>query len=197
MFELDHLAISATTLQDGADYVSERFGVPFQAGGQHTAMGTHNQLLSLGDLYLEVISIDPEGAAPKRRRWFDLDRFSGRPRVTNWIIRCPDIETGLADLPTGTGVPMALERGDLRWQMAVPATGILPLDGVAPALIAWQGQAHPAPRLIDRGVRLKRLEVSHPQIAALPVLSDPRIVYSCGAPGLRAVFATPNGDVTL
>ena len=197
MYTLNHLAISATDLTAGVADVVQRFGVPFQPGGQHGAMGTHNQLLALGDLYLEVIAIDPDGTPPTWPRWFDLDRFAGPPRVTNWILRCPDMTAGLADLPEGTGVPMALERGDLRWQMAVPETGILPLDGVAPALITWQGAAHPAPRLANQGVRLKRLDVSHPDISLLPALDDPRVVYSQGAPGLSAVFDTPNGEVTL
>ncbi len=197
MYKLDHLAISATSLDTGVADVSRRFGVPFQPGGQHVAMGTHNQLLALGDLYLEVIAIDPKGTAPARPRWFDLDRFSGPARVTNWILRCADIDAGLTDLPDGTGVPLALGRGDLRWQMAVPETGLLPLDGVAPALIAWDGTAHPVQRLQDHGVRLKRLEVSHPDIAALPVLEDRRIVYRQAPRGLFAVFETPNGEVSL
>ncbi len=197
MFELDHLAISATELEAGASWLSEKLGVPLQAGGQHGAMGTHNQLLALGDLYLEVIAIDPNAPSPAYPRWFDLDHFQGGPRLTNWIVRCPDMEQGLAGMPEGTGTPMSLERGDLRWQMAVPEAGILPLDGVGPALITWQGDAHPAPRLTDRAVRLKQLYVSHPDIGQLPDLGDQRVVYETGPAGLRAVFDTPKGEVTI
>ena len=39
-------------------------GVPMAGGGKHPLMGTHNRLIGLGDLYLEVISIDPD--APPR-----------------------------------------------------------------------------------------------------------------------------------
>ena len=50
--------------------------------------GTHNLLLGLDDgLYLEVISIDPGAPQPAFPRWFDLDRFSGVPRISNWICR--------------------------------------------------------------------------------------------------------------
>lgn len=197
MFTLDHLAISAVDLDAGAADVAQRLGVPLQPGGQHGAMGTHNQLLSLGDLYLEVIAVDPAAPKPVWPRWFDLDRFDGAPRMTNWIVRCDVFEAGLAALPAGTGLPMDLARGDLVWRMAVPETGVLPLDGIAPALITWQGRAHPAPRLIDRGVRLRRLVVSHPDISVLPDLGDPRVVYQAGARAIFAEIDTPNGVVTL
>lgn len=197
MFELDHLAICAENLLEGAAWLSDQLGVPLQSGGQHPAMGTHNSLLSLGDLYLEVIAIDPEATPPQHPRWFDLDRFRGAPRLGNWILRCPDMAKGLGLLPAGTGSPMALARGDLRWQMAVPASGILPLDGIGPALITWEGEAHPASRLTDQGVRLRKLEVSHPDIAQLPDIKDERLVLHSGPPGLQAVFDTPKGPVTL
>ena len=84
---IDHIAISAGRLQEGVEYVEAALGVPLEAGGRHLRFGTHNRLLNLGELYLEVIAIDPQAEAPFAPRWFDLDRFSGRPRPTNWICR--------------------------------------------------------------------------------------------------------------
>jgi hypothetical protein len=46
--------------------------------------------------------------------------------------------------------------------MAVPTDGKLPFGGLFPALIQWEGTAHPAPRLPDRGVRLLALELHSP-----------------------------------
>jgi len=198
--ELDHLAISAGTLGEGVAFVEALFGVTLAPGGVHDAMGTHNRLLSLGpDLYLEVIAIDLDGRAPGRPRWFDLDRFAGLPRLTNWIVRCDDLSAGLAQAPIGTGVVMELQRGDLSWRMAVPDSGVLPFDGVAPALIQWRSAAHPAGRLPDVGCRLVALEVVHPEAAVLggyfPALD---VAFVTGPqPGLRATFDTPNGCVTL
>jgi hypothetical protein len=60
---LDHLAISAGTLDEGVAAVEEALGVPLAGGGQHPHMATHNRLLGLGDLYLEVIAADPAAAA--------------------------------------------------------------------------------------------------------------------------------------
>lgn len=200
MLILDHLAVSALTLDEGTAAVEAALGVSLAPGGQHPHMATHNRLLSLGpDLYLEVIAADPAQPRPAWPRWFDLDRFTGPPRLTNWICRCDDITAELALSPPGTGTPVALARGDFRWQMAVPATGILPFDNAFPALIQWEGTAHPAPRLPDIGIRLTRLEIVHPDAAALGAalehrLHDPRVILIPGPQAMRATFATPHGD---
>lgn len=199
MLFFDHIAIAALTLEEGAAHVEAALGVPLQAGGQHAKMGTHNRLLGLGDLYLEVIATDPAASPPPYPRWFDLDRFAGPPRITNWIARCDDLAAELAVSPEGTGVPMSLERGDLRWRMAVPADGRLPFDGAFPALIKWEGPVHPALRLTDRGVRLTRLEIAHPDARALRAaltgrIADYRVVIVDGdAFAMQASFATPHG----
>jgi hypothetical protein len=199
---LDHLAVSAGTLAEGVAFVEGALGVTMAGGGVHAEMGTHNRLMSLGDLYLEVIAVDPAAQAPARPRWFDLDRFSGTPRLTNWVLRCDDLEAELALGPDGLGAPMAFARGDYRWRMAVPGDGRLPCDGACPALIAWQGDLHPARALPDVGVRLSLLEVSHPDAAALCAamagrLRDPRVGFVTGPVTMRATFATPGGVRSL
>lgn len=200
MLRLDHLAIAAGRLEEGVALVEGLLGVPMAGGGQHAAMGTHNRLISLGDLYLEVIAIDPSAPPPGRARWFDLDRFTGPPRLTNWIVAADDLDAALAFGPPGWGAPLSLARGNYRWQMAVPDDGRLPFDGLLPALIRWQGTLHPAPALPDHGLRLARLTVTHPDAhalqAALP-LADPRLRFATGPAGLSAVIDTPSGPVTL
>jgi Glyoxalase-like domain len=201
--KLDHLAVSAATLAEGVAMVETALGVSLAAGGQHLTMGTHNRLLGLGDIYLEVIAVDPSLPAPDRPRWFDLDRFVGAPRLTNWVAACDDLSAELAISPPGTGVAMALSRGDLDWQMAIPDDGCLPFDGASPALIAWQGALHPARVLPECGVRLLQLDVTHPQAAALQAalagrMNDPRVVITQGpAKAMRAVFSTPQGQRVL
>lgn len=203
MLSLDHLAMSATTLQEGVAAVEDALGVALAGGGKHAHMSTHNRLLALGDIYLEVIARDPAAPTPAWPRWFDLDQFEGPPRLTNWVVACTDLDGELALSPKGTGVPIALERGDLRWRMAVPANGKLPYDGCFPALISWQGTLHPAQLLPDVGVRLDRLEIAHPRATELALrlsdrLSDTRVVFVTGpAKALRATFSTPHGKRLL
>lgn len=203
MLTLDHLAVSAATLDSGVAAVEAALGVPLQGGGVHPHMATHNRLLGLGDIYLEVIAADPAQPRPTWPRWFDLDRFSGPPRLTNWITRCADLDAELAASPTGTGKPVALTRGPYAWQMAVPADGILPFDGAFPALMRWEGSAHPAQALEDRGIRLTRLEIGHPEAAMLRSLlagriSDARLVFVPAAGiSMQATFSTPHGPRKL
>lgn len=60
---LDHLTITAPTLESGAEFVRRSLGVDPQPGGEHPRMGTHNLLRRLGDsLFLEVIAPDPAAA---------------------------------------------------------------------------------------------------------------------------------------
>ena len=197
----DHIAISARTLDEGVDWVEQALGVKMAGGGQHPLMATHNRLLGLGDLYLEVIAIDPAGAPPAQPRWFDLDRFTGPPRLTNWVARTDDMATTLATSPQGSGVPLSLARGDYRWKMAVPTDGILPYDGAYPALIEWQTPLHPTQALPDVGVRLQCLTIEHPQAEALRAaltLHDPRVIIAQGVrKSLSATFQTPFGTRRL
>lgn len=203
MLRLDHLAVVAGQLDAGVAEVERLLGVTMAGGGKHPLMGTHNRLLGLGDVYLEVIAIDRDAPAPTHPRWFDMDRFSGPPRLTNWIAGCDDLGAEVALRPVGIGHPLALQRGDYRWQMAVPEDGRLPFDGAFPALIQWDGAAHPARALPDLGLRLARLEIAHPRAPALRAalagrLDDPRVVI-LEAPivALRATIDTPQGPRRL
>src|SRR6056297_894092 len=198
---LDHLAVAAESLGDGRAVVEEALGLTLQPGGQHAHFGTHNLLMGLADgLYLEVIAVDPEAPAPGYPRWFDLDRFHGAPRLSNWICAVDDLEAAMARHPQA-GVAVDLARGDLRWRMAVPGDGVLPFDNRFPALIEWQAGGHPADRLPDVGARLERLVVAHPEAqalrAALSEFTDARVVFEPGPPALRAEIATPHGRRVL
>jgi hypothetical protein len=203
MLIFDHFAISATSLAEGVDVVEQALGVALAPGGVHPLMSTHNRLLGLADIYLEVIAIDPAAPTPPHPRWFDLNHFSGRPRPTNWIVACDNLDAALATLPEGVGVPVDLARGDLRWRMAVPADGLLPFGNAHPALIQWHGSAHPRQRLPDVGVRLELLEIATPDADALTAalagqFTDCRVKIIHGSEtALRAQFATPHGTRVL
>lgn len=201
MLVLDHIAIAAQTLEAGRTYVEETLGVSLLPGGQHARYGTHNMLLGLEDgLYLEVIAIDPSVVPPLVPRWFDLDRFSGPPRIGNWICRSDDIDATIEVLPD-LGPAVSMARGDFRWMMGVPETGILPFDNCAPAVLQWQG-AMPGSRFTPTGIRLIQLTVSHPLAKALEAdlsghLRDDRVRFEVGALGFHAEFDTPRGTVSL
>ena len=198
---LDHLVVTARSLEEGAAYVEAVLGVHLSPGGQHPHMGTHNLLLSLGPQeYLEVIAIDPEAPAPGHPRWFDLDHYSVAPRMTHWVCRTDDLDEAVEAAPPGTGRILELSRGDLNWAMAVPDDGRLPFDAGMPALIEWGADSpHPAERLPDHDLRLARLDVFHPEADALrdafPALATLTHVSLQSGPEKRLIasISTPEG----
>jgi len=64
MLTFDHLAVTAETLDAGVAAVEAALGVALAGGGKHPHMATHNRLLGLGDLYLEVIAAEPDATRP-------------------------------------------------------------------------------------------------------------------------------------
>lgn len=203
MLQIDHIAVAGPNLQAAQAHVEESLGVDMQPGGSHAVFATHNMLLGLADgLYLEAIAADPAAPRPDRARWFDLDRFTGPARLTNWICRTNNLDAALSQIPLPLGAPVDLRRGDLSWRMAVPQDGRLPFDNCAPALIEWSTDRHPAARLAPSGLRLDRLTVRHPQADALQdalsgFLTDERIAFEPGGPGLEARFTTAQGTLNL
>ena len=197
MLEFDHIVVSAATLDAGRARVESALGLEMVKGGEHSIFQTHNALLGLeAGVYLEAISANPAVEPPTRARWYDLDRFEGAARLTNWACRTNDLEAALARFPEA-GEIVSLQRGDLKWRMAVPKTGILPFDNLFPALLEWQVAEIPQKRL-EPVARLDRLTVSHPWASALsamlePVLDDARVVFEQGDAGLSALFETPQG----
>ena len=108
LLAFDHIAVSAETLGEGVAYVEDALGVRLAAIGHHPHMATHNRLLGLGDLYLEVIAADPDAPQPDWPRWFDLDHFSGPPRLTNWVARTNDLAAALATALPGRRLWVAI-----------------------------------------------------------------------------------------
>lgn len=198
--EIDHFAIACDELSQGIEYVEDLLGVTFGTFGKHPKMGTHNALLSLGsEIYLEVISIDPEAPKPSHARWFDLNNFTGPPRLTNWICRTKSMHSARQIAPSGIGEPMSFERGNYRWEMAVPEDGKLPFDGCYPALIQWHGASHPAPDLPDVGCRLVQATIGHPNatdlvssLGSFTSVKEFRIQKSA-VPNIELEIETPNG----
>lgn len=202
---LDHLVVAARTLDEGVSYVEAVLGIELSPGGQHSHMGTHNKLLSLGPHeYLEVIAIDPEANPPAGRRWFNLDNFQGPPRMTNWACRTDDLQSAIDAAPPGSGAPMKFSRGDMDWSMAVSEFGRLPYNDAMPALLEWaEGSPHPNQRLPDHGLRLVRLDVFHPDaedlLKAFPALHTLSHVSVRKGPEKRLIasISTPEGTRVL
>ena len=196
---LDHIAVLGETLEEAVAHAEAAVGMPMEPGGSHPVYGTHNQLLGLGGgLYLEAIAIDPGAEPPGKPRWFGLDAFKGPARLDKWVCRVPDMEAALQALPMA-GKVVELSRGRLQWLMSVPEDGMLPYDGMFPALIQWLSPVPAGAMLSASGTRLTRLEVTHPEAAALkallaPHLDAPLVRFVTGdLPALRGSVHTAQG----
>ncbi|GAB6059725.1 VOC family protein [Desulfonatronum parangueonense] len=206
---IDHIAVTAPSLEIGAEFIQESLGVTLEPGGKHPRMGTHNLLLRLdATLYLEVIAPDPKAPQPGRPRWFGLDKLQSdsSPELSAWIARTEDIRSVVASSTEDLGAIETMHRGGLQWLITIPATGRAPIDGVAPALIEWPQGVHPTENLRDQGLSLIELQLVHPDpnritqlLASLNIRGPLKVCTpSLGeAPHLRAVLGTPQGTRTL
>ncbi|MEA3087678.1 MAG: hypothetical protein QOC89_5375 [Paraburkholderia sp.] len=221
---LDHLVISARTLDEGTQYVADTLGVAPAGGGTHPLMRTHNRLLKLwGDVYLEVVAIDSQaadpadGAAP-RARLFALDdpatqaRLETGPYLSHWVARVDRpkrLTVWQTQYPQRIPPIVPMTRGDFTWGLSVPDDGAFPVwqgagDGVLPSLIQWDTPRHPSAVLPETGIALKALKATHPQAdtiaAQLHWLGAAHLIVlepTAGAAALVAEFETADGLRTL
>lgn len=205
--ELDHIVIGAATLDQGAAYVQNRLGVEVPVGGQHTHMGTHNRLMSLGGrTYFEIIALDPTLPSPDRARWFGLDdaatqaNLAERPRLIAWVARSTDVVATVAACSTPLGTVSEMRRGDFRWRMALRDDGALSDGGCVPIVIEWPDGLHPADNMADLGCRLQEMQLGHPDPAALRTVLTSMgaealaVIEQANAPHLSATLTDPSGN---
>ncbi len=206
---IDHLVVTAPTLASGIQYVEQALGCKMQPGGQHPRMGTHNALLKIGVCsYLEVISINPDAKPPRRKRWFELETLlpETRPRLATWVMRTNDIENVTSATCLELGVVEEMSRGTLEWQITIPPDGRLPSHGIAPVVIQWKSEVHPASKLAESSVSLLQLVGHHPTARHITALLNatgfegPFLVVEPPdgvSYGLTATFQTPKGMAVL
>jgi hypothetical protein len=215
LVQVDHLVVAAASLEQGAAWCEATLGVPAGPGGRHTQFGTHNRLLKIASdafpaAYLEIIAIDPAGAAPAGKRWFALDdpamqaRLAQAPQLVHFVARSNMLDMhrwGLITVGHQPGDPVRAFRdtpgGRLEWEILVRPDGAFDCGGALPTLIQWRGP-HPTEAMPDSGVTLTALQWSGvPERARQVLRLRGMTVGAEGAPALRATFSTPHGDVTI
>jgi hypothetical protein len=213
--EVDHLVVAAASLAQGVAWCEKTLGVTPGPGGEHALMGTHNRLLKIttaafAQTYLEIVAINPDAPDPgvdrKHKRWFQLDdpaqqaRIAQTPRLVHLVARSTMLDMhrwGLITVGHKPGDPVNLSRGELRWQMLVRDDGAWDCGGALPTLLQWQGP-HPTDSMPDSGVTLKQLTLHGVPERARQVLRLRGVaVLADVGPALRAVLATPVGEVVL
>jgi hypothetical protein len=163
---IDHITITAPTLETGEKLVKNSLGVTPQKGGEHPRMGTHNLLLRLGDsVFLEVIASNPKADKPERPRWFALDKVDKNTpaMLKTWVVRTENIHSTLDVCSEPVGKIESMSRANTNWLITIPVDGSLPVNEAAPALIEWKTAIHPAAKLNDYGLSLIELQVHNPE----------------------------------
>ncbi len=212
--ELDHLVVAARTLPEGVAWCEATLGITPGAGGAHPLMGTHNRVFSIASrrfarAYFEIIAIDPQAAAPARRRWFDLDdpllqaQIARGPQLIHWVARCTDIEAQgriWSEHGIDRGAAIAASRdtpqGLLRWRIGVRDDGARLFDGALPTLIEWD-DVHPADAMPASGVVLESLRLGGLPSTVQPLLSIDGVAIGSTGPALQALLTTPQGRSML
>jgi hypothetical protein len=201
---LDHLVVCASDLTQGRLWGEGLLDVPFGPRGTHADMGTHNHLVGLDKgAYLEVIARDPQAPQLSHARWFDLDNFGGPPKLSNWVVRCDDLDEAWERAPAIVGNIMSFQRGDYTWRMLIPEDGKPLFDGCFPTLIEWQS-AHPTQNMPQRDLRLRRLKLTHPKAddlrAALAPFVEAMDHVSIGegrTASLQAEIGSASGEIWI
>ena len=201
--KFDHFAIATENLDHTVQNLEKILEYPLSTGGEHTMFGTHNRLFRLSDVYLEVIAINPLATSFQQPRWFDLDNFSGKPRIITWIANTDDILALLPNIWDNPGEIKKLSRDELKWDFTVPIEGKMPMDGAAPAVINWGSTQHPTLSMDDHSCRLERFVINTPFAEDLAsilknILSDRRVEVNFSKRlSFEAYISTPNGTVVL
>ncbi len=203
LLNLDHVVLVCANLEEGAQWLEEKLGVPLAPGGQHLGFGTHNRLLQLGGgAYLELIAPDPTQPGVSRPRPFELDQFCPKmPTLVHFVANTSNLDEALIHLFYVPGVATTMTRGDLSWKISVAQDGKLQRSGTWPTVIEWPANVHPSKTLPFQGVRLERFVLamdsdSHRQFAS--VFDDTRLIRIISArPWLGLELQTPIGHVFL
>lgn len=207
--KIDHFAIGADTLSQGASALMASLGVDVPLGSKHDAMSTQNCVCQAGnESFLEILSIDPDAPDPGRTRWFTLDdpatqtRLAERPRALCWVVGTEDLDAVVARSPVELGEVVFFRRGERTWRLTVPTDGHLPEGGLLPAFIEWSPGPHPSCGMQDLGVTLTDVKLTHPDPAWLNcVLTTLGVDHLASiSPGEQAMafeMSSPNGTVLL
>ena len=132
-------------------------------------MSTHNCVTRTGEgCFLELIAIDADAPEPPRPRWFTLDEPETRARLAErtqslcWVVRTDDLDGVLAASPVELGTVTPLRRGDLTWRITIPDDGSFAEGGLVPSFIEWSPGPHPSAGMVDLGLRIERITLTHP-----------------------------------
>ena len=189
---------------DGERRFTEMTGVAPAFGGVHPHADTHNSLLSLGNTYLEIISLTPDRLKAAHLSTEKLAAF--RPGLMSFGVRADDLtyvealvrEVGLSVSSSHEVSRRSPEGNLLRWQTV--SIGGHGFGHFMPFFTRCGEMVHPS-ETAPKGCELLEFSVAHPGREELKRLFEAlRIsvaVTYAEHPQLRAILETPKGRMML
>ena len=166
MHKLDHIVFGALTLEEGTELVESLLQAKLSDIGYHRDMGTHNRVIRISEnVYLEVVSIDPQNSNLKNRKWFNLDnsnlqtKLKKTPQIIGYVIENNDPNIFKYFDPF-----FEASRDNYKWQFAMPTIKNNNVDckiintGIIPSLISWKGKK-PIHKMKKNQFELMSLEI--------------------------------------
>jgi Glyoxalase-like domain len=205
MLSIDHVVQGVEDLDAAGQRLEETFGLASIAGGRHTAWGTGNRIVPLGESYVELLGVvdeDVAEASPVGRAVREL--VAGGDRWLCWCVATDDLDGTAARLRVDVDEWSRLrpDGTTLRWRSA--GFPFVLSNPVLPFFITWEvpPDLHPGAAAADH-------RVTPTGISWVEVGEDPRLTQWLGEAelpvklsesgrGLVAVgVATSQGEIEL
>ena len=163
-YKIDHLVVGSNCLEDGTYYIENLLDLKLSSIDYHKKMGTHNRVIKLGDLYLEVIAIDPDSKVEIKNTFFGLDKsfvkkkILLKPRLISFVISST-MNISSKFYPNKTYI----ERNKYKWNFMNPNQNILekdlfPYSDSFPSIIHWLTPS-PLEEMKKNFFKFERLEI--------------------------------------
>ncbi len=209
---LDHIVYGVPDLKQAIELFKKQSGVEPVIAGKHPGLGTHNAILSLGNMqYLEFIALDPE--APKKNKELPslcsslLDLSAAK--IMTWVIRTDNLAKVVNELNAlgnfqidppqsfsrtkSDGTVVAME---LAYKKLPPAPG----DGLIPFFINWGKTPHPSLSVACK-CQIKEWYGCHPNADmlnnALHKVGIDFLIKPAEVPSMHLVMNTPKGEIEI
>ena len=142
-FKIDHLVVGCRHLEEGTKYIQNLFNVELSEIGYHKLIGTHNRVLKIGKIYLEVIALNPLSKVNKKNSFFGLsndfvqENILIKPRLISFVI-----SSTLNEKSEFYCKKIYMERGNYKWNFIKPNRRkfnqkTFPYIDVFPSKINW------------------------------------------------------------
>lgn len=210
--KLDHIVYGVPDLEKAINAFQEQAGIAPTIAGKHPGLGTHNAVLSLGNLqYLEFIAIDPEAHITNRvlPSWCAALLEISKPKIMTWVIRTDNMAEIVSKLnalgnlqiePPQTFTRTKSDGTIVSMELAFKKEAPPPYDGLVPFFINWGKTKHPS-ETVESKCEIKEWYGCHPKAKEIESLLSQVgiqfVVKERPTVEFHLKLQTPKGEVVI